>query len=304
VMGVGLGLRASDASPALTEPALFATWVSVSPKYFELMGMPIRAGRTFSQTDRTGAAKVIILSRNAVAKLWPDSDMVIGKQVDVSAFRGKSTRYDVVGVVDDVRFGGPRYQPRGAAYVPFAQEGAYGGISLIVKAGPSPGRIEEQLRSALQSRDAEVPAFGVRSVREAVDQFVARERLALVVCATFAGLTVLLVAIGLYGVLTQSVARRTREIGVRLALGADRGRVLWLVVRDGQRLVAIGLTCGLGVAWLALRALPRLAPDVVAPATSALTVPVGVLVVAGLIAAWMPARRAASVDPLRALKDL
>lgn len=303
-MGVGFRLDATDRPAPAGSPPLFSTRVSVSERYFDVMGMPLLRGRAFTSSDRAGAPNVAVLSLYASRALWPDEVDPIGRRITVRAGSSSPGTFEVIGIVGDARFSGPRFAARGAIYVPFSQHGAFGGFSLIVDAGPRAGSIGDVLREALRGVDADVPPYDIRPMSAALTRFLARERLALVVCALFAGVTVVLVTIGLYGVLAQAVAQRTREMALRLALGADAVRLQWTVVKDAQRLVVPGVALGLLGSWLMATGLRRLAPDLMAPSIGAFALPIVVLLAAGLLAAWLPARRAAAIDPMKALRSL
>ena len=276
----------------------------VSPDYFKTMGIPIAKGRGFSSGDRMGSQPVAMLNETGAARVWPNQDALghhlqIGTRFGMGGERAGGT---VIGVVRDVREHGPAAPVPPMLYLAHAQW-PVGGVSVVVKArNGEPSSLVQPMRSVLQDLDGDVPMYGVRSMDQLYATAVAQPRLYLVLIASFAGTAMLLSAIGLYGVLAYAVRQRTREIGIRLALGAKRGEVLRMVMTQAGRLAVAGVGIGLGAAAIASRAL-RSQLFQITP-TDTLTyalVGLGLLIVA-LVASWIPARRASRIDPLAALR--
>jgi predicted permease len=276
----------------------------VSPDYFKTMGIAIAKGRGFSAGDRMGAQLVALLNQTGASRVWPDQDAMghqleLGTRMGLGGARAGGT---VVGIVADVREHGPAAPVPATLYLPHAQW-PDGAMTIVAKARDGdPSSLVQPLRSLLQDLDAEVPMSSVRSMDQIGAAAVAQPRLYLVLIASFAGTAMLLSAIGLYGVLAYAVGQRTREIGIRLALGARRGEVLRMVITQAGRLAGVGVVLGLVAAVGASRAL-RSQLFEIAP-TDRLTyavVAVGLLIVA-LLASWIPAWRASRIDPLRALR--
>ena len=276
----------------------------VTPDYFKTMGIPIVKGRGFTSSDRMGGQLVAMLNETGAARVWPDQDSLghqleLGTRLGLGGARAGGT---VVGVAGDVREHGPAARVPPTIYLPHAQW-PDDSMTIVAKArNGDPLSLVQPMRALLQELDGDVPMSSVRSMQQVSSIAVAQPRLYLVLIASFATTAMLLAAIGLYGVLAYAVGQRTREIGIRLALGAKRGEVLRMVMTQAGRLAVTGVALGLVAALLASRALRsqlfEIAPtDVVTYAVVAL----GLLLVA-LVASWIPARRASRIDPLAALR--
>jgi len=276
----------------------------VTPDYFKTMGIPIVKGRGFTSTDRFGGQLVAMLNETGAARVWPDQDSLghhleLGTRLGLGGARAGGM---VVGVAGDVRDHGPAARVAPTIYLPYAQW-PDDSMTIVAKArNGDPLSLVQPMRALLQELDGDVPMSSVRSMQQVSSIAVAQPRLYLVLIASFATTAMLLSAIGLYGVLAYAVGQRTREIGIRLALGAKRGEVLRMVMTQAGRLAITGVALGLGAAVLASRAL-RSQLFEIAP-TDVLTyavVGIGLLIVA-LAASWIPARRASRIDPLAALR--
>lgn len=274
----------------------------VTPEYFRAVGMRIVRGRGIEEKDRAGAPLSAVVSESAARLLWPGADP-IGHSVRLGTRLGQPERAggEVVGVVNDVRSDGPVEPVRPTIYLvqdQFPQD--Y--LAVVVRTRGRPEQLLAPSRALVARLDPDLPMFRMRSMRQLADAAVARPRVYLALVAVFAGLSLLLAALGIYGVLSHAVGQRTREIGIRLALGAGRRRVTAQVVGGGARLAAAGVGLGLALALLAQRALASLLYGVspTDPLTYVEVAAAGWLV--GLAAAWLPARRAARIDPARALR--
>jgi predicted permease len=275
----------------------------VTPDYFRAVGMRVTRGRGLRAGDRAGAPTVAVLSEKAAALLWPGCDP-LGHSVRLGTRLGQEERAggEVIGIANDVRSDGPIEPARPTIYLAHAQF-PVGYLTFVARTDGPPERLIEPSRALLQRLDPELPMFRVRSLRQLADAAVARPRLYLTLVAVFAALALVLAAIGIYGVQSHAVGQRTREIGIRLALGAGRRRVTAQVAGRGALLAAAGAGLGLALALVAQRALAGLLVGVspTDPATYA-AVALGAWLV-GLGAAWLPARRAARIDPARALRE-
>jgi len=275
----------------------------VTPDYFKTMGIAISRGRAFQPTDRPGAAPVVIVSDTAAKRVWKDVDP-IGRELRIGTrlgLGGDRAGGAVVGIAADIREFGPAAPVRPTLYLVHAQWPVpY--LTVAAKSRGDAASLIEPMRAALRDLDPDVPMYAVRSMDQLVSNAVAQPRLYLVLIASFAGTAVLLSAIGLYGVLAYAVGQRTREIGIRLALGAKRGEVLRMVMTQAGRLAVAGVVIGLAAAALASRLL-RAQLFEVAPTDVATYVAVALgLFAIALIASWIPARRAARIDPITALR--
>jgi putative ABC transport system permease protein len=276
----------------------------VTPDYFKTMQIPIVKGRGFTGGDRMGSQPVAMLNQAGAALVWPGQDP-LGHQLEIGTrwgMGGARAGGTVVGVVGDVRDYGPASRVAPTLYLAHAQW-PDDSVTIVAKARDGqPSALIEPLRALLRELDPDLPMFAVRSMEQISANAVAQPRLYLVLIVCFAGTALLLSAIGLYGVLAYAVGERTREIGIRLALGAKRGEVLRMVMSQAGRLAITGVITGLATAVLASRLL-RSQLFEVAPTdiTTYVAVALGLLMVA-LVASWIPARRAARIDPIAALR--
>jgi predicted permease len=273
----------------------------VGPDYFRTLGIPLIAGREFIDSDRAGAPKVAVVNEAFVRHF-------IGHRnpIGVNVMRGSDTRikYDtvIVGVVRDALYSNMREPPVPVYYSVSAQSRQQRNMYFYVRTVTDPVQSAGAIRGVVASLDPNLPVVGLRTMQDQIDANVATERLLSILTGTFAGLATLLAAVGLYGVLAFNVARRTREIGIRMALGASAPQVRGLVVREVLVIVGIGMAAGLGAAWSAgvlvqsvLFGTQPADPWIFASAA-------GALAVIALAAAYVPVRRATGVDPMIALR--
>jgi putative ABC transport system permease protein len=289
----------ADGPPLPLAERPFAAWSGVSPSYFTTMGIPLLAGRPLTAADDERAPLVVVVSESLARRGWPDASP-IGKRMLVGRFPGFA---EVVGVVGDVKNAGLGQPPQPQAYTPYAQR-PWPTMSLVVRAaGGDPLALVNAAGAAVWSVDRELPVTQVETVASSLSGSIATARLTATLLALFAIAALVIAAIGLYGVIAQTVERRTREVGIRVALGADRRSVAALVARDACRLVAAGMALGLVAAALVVRAVQGIVFDVSPsdPATYA-----GVILVFAATAAAasiLPVRRALRVDPIVALRQ-
>jgi predicted permease len=272
-------------------------WRDVGPAYFATLGVTLRAGRDFTAADRDGAAPVAIVNQTAARRLWPGRDP-IGERFVMTE---QSLAFTVVGVVPDI----PSFQPdvpvRAEVYWPFFQLTRWGSFVMVRARGAPPG-LGNHIRERLREVSAELEPSRVSPVDEYVSRRLVSPRFNALLLASFAGVALLLAAIGITGLVAYQVARRGREIGIRLALGATQGRVVAQFVRQGGLMVTGGVAAGIVGALGLTRFLgSMLAGTSPTDPVAFAAVIVGMLAI-GLAAAWAPARRASRVDPLRALR--
>jgi predicted permease len=265
--------------------------------YFRTMGMPIRRGRGFVESDRDGSPQVMIINESFARTFYQNEDP-IGRRIII---RDRPETREIVGVVSDIRHFGPGADPRPEMYVPYNQL-AVGAVPLVVRTKLDPEAMISAVRGEIQAVDRQVAIGNVRTMTQMMSAAIAERRFALLLVGGFAALALLLAAVGIYGVMSYSVAQRTREIGIRIALGAQSRDVLRLIIRQGLSLALIGILAGLVGAF----ALTRLMRDMLygVKATDPLTFITIALFLAFimLLACWIPARRAAKVDPMIALR--
>ncbi len=287
-------------------PAWNADVLYVQPGYFETMRIPLLRGRTFEAADRADRHLVAVVNRAAVRRYWPDEDP-IGVRFTYDAGAEPIAWITIVGVVADTKVDGLDAETRPQVFLPHDQlrvaQGSPGRYqSVVVRTEGDPLALAPAVRGVVRELDPGLALANLRTADDVVEASVARPRLTAELLASFGFLALLLSAIGIYGVVGYSVARRSREIGIRMALGADRRRVLRLVLRQGMGPVAAGALAGLAAALAATRLLSSLLFGV-SPADPAVFASVVVLLAAvGLLACWLPARRALRVDPATTLR--
>jgi putative ABC transport system permease protein len=275
-----------------------AAWFAVSPDYFKTVHVPLLRGRLFGEDDRNGAPRVAVVNESFAKRIFPDEDP-IGRRMTMG-IDGNSVR-TIVGVVGDVRQDGLDQAAMMQMYEPMAQQ-SWTSMYFLVRTAIPPSDIAAAARQALHNVDPEQPVTGVLPYVDLVGRTTAQRRFSLLLLGIFAGAALLLTAVGLYGVVSYFVSLRTHEIGVRLALGATRGEILALVVRQGMSLTALGLAAGLVGALLMTRLLAGLLFGI--SATDPLTFAATAAMVTGvtLCATAFPAWRAARVNPGLALR--
>ncbi|HKK27895.1 MAG TPA: ABC transporter permease [Gemmatimonadota bacterium] len=274
-----------------------------SPDYFAAMGIPVLRGRGFDERDGPDAPPVMILSRAAAETFWPGEDPV-GQRVRFwySGMPADAPWLEVVGITGDVKEFGLDAAAPPVTYVPFSQ-GPPGSPFVAVHTTGDPSALAAPVRDRLRSLDPDIVIWNVSSMSARVSESVARQRFSLILIGAFGVLALVLAAVGIYGVLAYAVRRRSREIGIRMALGAAGGDVVRMVVSHGLRLTLVGLGLGLVAALLLTRLIRSLLFDVSPTDPLALG---GVTIVLGAVAAlasWLPARRATRVDPMTVLRE-
>jgi putative ABC transport system permease protein len=284
------------------EDASDSSFNMVGPDYFRTMGIPLVAGREFTRSDDAAAPKVAIVNETFVRHFLAGREP-LGQRFGWGVGRGVKLDMEIVGVVRDSKYSSMRDAPPPVYYVPYRQGAHQTGVTFYVRTAVDPVAVAPVVRSTAAAVDPNLPVRDLKTMQRHVEENVGAERLLSILTGSFAGLASLLAAIGLYGVLAYDVARRTREIGIRLALGARAAQVRGLVVRQVALLLAIGASAGLAAAAAAERLLQAVlfgtAPWDLLVYGSALTL----VVVMALVAAYVPARRASSVDPMVALRD-
>jgi len=279
-----------------TQPAV--PWLSVSPGYFDVLGVPLLRGRLPDLTDVAGAPPVVAVSRSWAERFYPGEE-VLGKQMYSGGNRTQPVT--VVGVVGDVKYLGLARPDEGAVYSPLTQS-TWRAVNLVVRTrGPSVTM--RQVRDRLHELDPDLPLANVQTMGERLSAAVERPRYWATLVGVFAALGVALAALGIYGVLSYSVSRQSRDIGIRMALGADSGAVRRMVVRRGMIQAAVGLGIGLAAALPLTRWLEGLLYDVSPTDPIAFGAVSLLLLIIALAACYWPARRASKVDPVQVLAE-
>jgi putative ABC transport system permease protein len=289
------------------KPKRFVSKPKVGPDYFRTMGIPLVAGREFTAQDTAAAPKVAIVSERIVREYFPGGPAAALGHVVRLRSPGDSGPGDwltVVGVVAEVRQTALDHEPDRSVYVPFQQE--RGGffiqyVSFVVRTS-TPASVVEGVRAEIRRAAPDLPIESTVTMEEAVAKSVAEPRFRMLLLALFATAATLIATCGIYGLMAYAVTQRRREIGVRMALGAERHDVLRLVLVRALRVLAAGVVLGLAGALVATRVLQRFLFGVTPTDPIAFTAVTLALVAIGLTAAWMPARRATRIDPVAALR--
>jgi putative ABC transport system permease protein len=279
-----------------------AEYSAISPDYFRVMGIELIRGRTFDARDTLDNPAVVIIDERFANRFFPGEDP-IGKQINDNAHTAPRTQYTIVGIVRTVvhdKLGvGPSYVQY---YMPMMQSPELV-ATIALRCDNDPLSHVNDVQRAVQSTDPDLPIFNVRTMDQRIADSLRTQRLSMTLVGLFSGLALLLAAIGLYGVLGYSVVQRTREIGIRLALGAQPGNVFRLVVGKGMALVGIGLGVGVLLAFMLGRLLTTFlyGVGVTDPVTFAAVILV--LSCTAFLASWLPAQRAIRIDPIQALRE-
>jgi putative ABC transport system permease protein len=274
----------------------------VTPDYFRALAIPIVQGRPLAASDRPGAPLVVVVNETAATRLWPGAS-AIGHELTLGTRMGQggaNAGGRVVGVARDVHDFGPTVAVRPTVYLAHAQfPMGFMTVSVRSRTGLAP---IESLRSIVAALDPDLPIFRVRTMEQIASDAVAQPRVYVLLLSLFAATAVLLAAIGIYGVLMHTISQRTREIGIRLALGANRGAVVAMVVRQAAALAIVGLVLGLVMAAAASRTIRSLLFGIEPTDAATYAVVAAGLLGVALLASYIPARRASRIDPVTALR--
>jgi putative ABC transport system permease protein len=272
----------------------------VTPGYFAAMGMRVSAGRGFDERDQAASPPVLIVNESLAQRLWPGQSPV-GRQLVVDYSTNGTFPYEIVGVLADTRFRGPRSEPGPEVYFPHAQK-PYLVMNVVVKTAGDPRLLIPSVRSVLREMDPQKPPHAATALEDLLGATYARDREAMATLLVFAAAAILLALLSVYGVLAERVRVGAREIGIRMAIGADATGLAWWVTAAGLRLVLAGVTLGVVAALALSGAVQGLLYGVAA--TDLLTlVTIGVTVLAvGFAAALPPAWRATRIDPVAVLR--
>ena len=295
--GMGIGAADQPDTPGAAVP--WATWRNVSPDYFKVMGLLTVAGRTFTDRDQLRKPLQVVISKRLAELLWPDTDP-IGRTAIL--WKGQSNNpAEIIGVVGDMRERGLESDPTLAVYFPAAGM-AVSSLQLVIHTRGRPQDTVAAIRTVVAGVDRSLPISNIITLDEVVTGSVATRRMTMMLLAAFAGLALLLALAGVYGVLTYSIARRTSEMGVRLALGADHNRLLRLVLAQGLRPVLVGAVLGLAATYWAAQLLSTLLFGITARDSVTYASVAGIVIAIALLACYLPARRVLRVDPAVALR--
>jgi predicted permease len=299
--GESTGIRIPGATPARKGERRYANFTIVSPGYFSAVGTTVLRGRPILESDTADSPYVALINRAMAQKYWPGDDP-IGKQVGPGSARYPASM--IVGVVADVKHLSLREEPAPEMYVPYTQRPWPSMLSMQVamRVKGDPAAVMASAGNALHSLDAELPLGKAATLASIVDDSMTQPRFSMLLVAAFGVLAVVLSSIGMYGVVSYSVMQRTREIGIRMALGAERHTVLAMIVGQGARLAALGIAIGLAAALAATRLLANQLYGVTATDPLTFAAVSMLLAAVALLACYIPARRAMKVEPTVALR--
>jgi putative ABC transport system permease protein len=272
---------------------------AIAGDFLRTMRVPLRAGRGFTLADGPDAPPVALVNETMARRFWP-GESPLGRRFRLGA--DSSTPWiEVVGVVADMSRQGPEKAPFPQAFRPYGQAPSRNMVLLVRTDEPAPG-LATAVRTRIAAIDRTVPLYSVTTVADALDRYLLQRRFQTVLLGLFSAIALLLAAIGVYGLIQYSVSQRTREIGVRIALGGTSGRMVAMILRQGLALAVPGLAAGMGCALLLSRALSSLFFGVAASDGASIVVTSAVLLLTTALACYLPARRAAKVDPMTALR--
>jgi predicted permease len=311
---ISSALPASDTNPVMASITITgrpissaadkAEIVRVSPDYFKLMQAPLVRGRFFEESDEANKELVVIVDESTARRYWPDQD-ALGAHLKITGYvdiEGTQSPTTVVGIVKDIKHDG--LDKDGVPHIYACVYQRYGKVlSVLVRSPLTPAVLEPQIRNAIESLDPNLPVFGTRTMDEVLDVYLAQRRFSAELVTAFALLALLLASIGIYGLLAYMVGLRSREIGVRMALGAQRGDILKLFLSSGALLAGVGVLFG-AVASLLLTPLIKSLLYGIAPVDIPVFVAVPcVLLTVAILASYIPARRATKIDPNATLRQ-
>ncbi|MGB7925761.1 MAG: ABC transporter permease [Pyrinomonadaceae bacterium] len=274
----------------------------ISPHYFGTMGIQLSQGRTFDeQQDREDSAGVVVVSETMARRYWPGEDPV-GKRIKAGSAGSPNPWWTIVGVAKDVRQFELNADPKPQMYLPYSQADFFAPRHLVVSTDVEPLSMAATVRSTVWAIDKDQPVSNITTMEDILSESVARQRFSMLLLGIFAAVALVLAAVGIYGVMSYSVAQRTHEFGIRMALGAQGRDVLKLAVGEGLKLVMIGVVIGLVAAFILTRVMSSLLFGVSATDPTTFIIISLALVSVALLASYIPARRATKVDPMVALR--
>ncbi|HKV35459.1 MAG TPA: ABC transporter permease [Pyrinomonadaceae bacterium] len=287
-----------EGRPAVPEAATSAAHLAVTPDYFRTLNIPLKQGRMFTDYDNTQSTKVVIVNETMARRQWP-GESPVGKRFSI--WRDEKFSREVVGVVGDTKASLDK-EGEQQMYVPYAQDANWGSLSFVVRTSGVPTAVAGAVREAIKSVDKGVATYNLKTMNDVVATSAAPRRVPMLLLSSFAGVAMLLAMIGIYGITSYYVTQRTREIGVRMALGAQIADVLKLVLRRAMLLAVIGVVVGVAGSIVVTRYLETLLFGVKPIDVITFVAVAFGLVLVALLASLIPARRATKVDPLTALR--
>ena len=295
-----------EGRPLTVDEAKDAMFSTITGDYFRALQIPLLSGRTFEPRDNAEGPKVVIINETTAKRHFGSPTAAIGKRLSIWAgFRGHDEKalHEIVGVVGDTKTGSLTGEGGMQIYVPHAQDSQWNFMGLVIRTAGDPAAFAATLRHEVQALDKDQPVYNVRTMDDVVINSLGTRRVSMQLFAVFACAALLLAAIGIYGVMAYSVTQRTQEIGIRMALGAQKSDILRLVVRQGMTVTLIGVIAGLAGAFALTRVIANLLFGVGASDPVTFVVIPLLLIFVSLIACYLPARRAARLNPTAALAE-
>ena len=297
--GTAIDLRDRPAAGPGSNPDIGVHWIT--PEWNRVLEVPLIRGRMFDASDRLGRQKVVLVSESAAQRFWPGQDP-LGRPVGIGQGGFWEDTARVVGVVGDVRFATVDAPPVPDAYISYYQS-PRGGMLVFLRTSGDPLAVASPARQVIRELAPGIPVYDIRTLASRAGDAMSYARFGAILLALFGIVALALATLGTYGVISFGVAQRTREIGIRVALGAGRGDVVRLIVGQGLRIAAAGAAFGLVAALAATRVMRSLLYDVAPSDPVTFAAIVALLGAAALLASWIPARRAARVDPVETLRE-
>lgn len=283
--------------------ALVVSNILVGPRYAETLGLPLILGREIGPQDTPGSRRVAVVNE-AFSDYFFQGQNPIGQRFSFGSEFNPGNEVEVVGVIGNAKYGSARRKPERAVYRPILQQqdGSAYSCNLEIRTSGDPLAVAPEARSVIAQVDAKLPIANVTSLSKQFDNALGQERLMAQLVSSFGALALVLACVGLYGVMSHGVMRRTNEIGIRMALGAQRRDIFWLVLHEAMWQVLIGIAIGVPLAFVAARLIASMLFGVAAFDLVTVSVSVAVLVTTGLVSGYLPARKATKVDPMVALR--
>jgi putative ABC transport system permease protein len=275
----------------------------INSDYFATLDIPILRGRGLSEEDNETAPRVIVINEAMARRYWPNEDPV-GKRMAIGESSKDTSWRTIVGIAGSVRHASLTEDPVPCAFIDYRQDvESWSRMAFVLKTKTDPASLISAVRSSLVAIDPQQPVYAIEPLGKLVEGSVAPRRFVMSLIGSLAFVALALALVGIYSVISFSVNERTREIGIRMALGANRGDVLRMVLGQGMRVSAIGIVAGLAIAFAVTRLLRTLLFEVSATDPKTFALVVALLTLVALLACYLPARRATKVDPLEALRS-
>jgi putative ABC transport system permease protein len=297
---VNLAFQIAGNAPPQAGTADTANYVPASPRYFSVMGIPLLRGRLFNESDSPSSPAVALISEALAKRYFPNEDP-LGRHLTFGFPVNGVVSREIVGIVGNIHDVSLGKDPGPMLYVPYAQAPLYGG-EIVVKSTLSASAVVGAIRSVTHSIDKNLPVTDIAQLPDVLNASVAQPRFRTLLLGLFGAIALILAAVGIFGVISYSVSRRTHELGIRMALGAQPGSVVSMILRETLALTLIGIAIGVPCAVAAARLVTHLLFNVAPYDPATLTLVSLLLVAVGALASYIPARRAMKVDPVVALR--